>query len=179
MKILGIHGRASIVSSPNSLWAQRAVEIRSRGHTIYLPQFDESEDPRYEMWETEIEDIDIEQYDAILAVSHGCWVIARYIKENDLHIKRIVFCCPGRGVTSREHTGMLYDFLENNEMNLEKNIDEIYIIHWLEDQSVPYSEWEKFQKQIWWQLFELEWFWHNLNAEALTFTIDTLLWWKQ
>ncbi len=179
MKFLGIHGRASMVASAKSLWSQRVLDIRNRGHHIYLPQFDSSEDPRYELWETLLEDIDIDEYDAILAVSHGCWVLARYLKENKIHIKRVVFCCPGRWMTKRENTWLLYDFLESHNMNLEENIDEIFIVHGLDDEQVPYSEWLKFQKQVGWKLFALENFWHKLNKEALTFINDLLISWEQ
>lgn len=71
MKILGIHGRAVVVAGEKTLWNQRAEDIRKRGHQIYIPQLDNSDDPRYEDWATQLEDLNVESYDCILAVSHG------------------------------------------------------------------------------------------------------------
>lgn len=179
MKILGIHGRATIVGSQNTDWGERANDIRSRWHQIYIPQFDASEDPRYEVWKSELDDIDIDAYDAFLAVSHGSWVFARYIIENKLRLKRVVFCCPGRWLAKREHTWEVYDYLESNDVNLKKYVDEVYIVHGLDDDVVPYSEWEKFLKQVGGEMYALEDFWHKLNGEAITFINDLVISWKQ
>lgn len=140
MRILGIHGRATIVASQNTLWNKRADDIRGRGHKIYIPQFDESDDPRYEAWAVEMDDFNIESYDCIIAISHGSGVLARYIIENKVSLNRVVFCSPGRADSNREHTTEVYNFLENNDVNLEEYIDEIFIVHGTEDKNVPYSE---------------------------------------
>jgi len=179
IRVLGIHGRATIIAWQKTLWTQRTDDIRARGHQIYVPQFDESEDPRYETWETELQDLNVENYDCILAVSHWSGVLARYIVENDIHLKRVVFCCPGRWIEKREHTWALYDWLEENNVKLATFVDEVFIVHWVNDEVVPYSEWEKFQKQVGGELYALEGFWHKPWDEAIAFVNDLVINWAQ
>ncbi len=178
MKILGIHGRNSIPSRKGSTWEKRISDITSRWHTIDLPQFDSSEDPTYESWAQDIKKLDVASYDAIITSSHGSWVFARYVKEHGLYLKRVVFCCPGRWSTDRVNTGKLYDYLEQGDMNLEKNIDQIYIVHSTDDQEVFYSEWVKFQKQIWWELVAVSWVSHKLDGPVISIISNLAITWN-
>lgn len=178
MKILGIHGRSSRPREAGS-WPIRIDDLKSRWYDIDLPQFDSSEDPTYESWEKDMKDIDIESYDIVITSSHGSWVFARFVKENNLQLKRVVFCCPGRWNTGRKNTWGLYDFLESHEMNLEKNIDEIFIVHGKDDDVVPFSEWVKFQKQIWWEFISLDWLSHKLDWKWVQIINNLALTWTQ
>lgn len=177
-KILGIHWRATVIASKNTLWNERADDIRKRWHQIYIPQFDESDDPMYEDWATQLEDLNIENYDCILAVSHGCWVLTRYIVENDKHLKRVVFCCPGRSVTKRDHTWRLYNWLDENKIDLATHVDEVFIIHGTSDEEVLYEEGVRFHKAVGWKMFALENFGHKLWEEAITFINDLAIKWE-
>lgn len=164
MKILGIHWRGSDLSK-HTTWHERKNDLESRWHSIYVPQLDPCEDPTYSLWAQGLEKIDIESYDSILCVSHGSGVFARYVKENNLKLKRVVFCCAGRG--SHINTGKVYDYLDTHDMNLEKHIDEIFVIHSKDDEHISYSKGQAFHKQVWWKFISLEWFPHKLNGEAV------------
>jgi predicted alpha/beta hydrolase family esterase len=177
MKILGIHGRSSMPHKPGNSWEARIKDLEQRWHTIDVPQLDPCEDPTYKSWENGLKQIDIESYDAIIAKSHGSWVLARYIKENDLRLKRVIFCCPGRW--SHINTGKVYDFLESHEMNLEKHIDEIFIVHCKDDERIPYSEWVKFHNQVWWRLITLNSVWHKLDWEGVIIINNLATTWTQ
>jgi len=178
MKLLGVHGRSTVLANGSSQWTHRAKALQDEGVEVTLPQFDSSEDPTYESWKETLDMLDIESYDVVLTTSHGSGVFARYVQENNIHIKRAVFCCPGRGKTGRINTWKVYDFLENNDMNLEKNIDEIYIIHSTDDEVVPYSEGLKFQEQIGGKFVSLSEFPHSLGGEAIGIINDYALWKK-
>jgi len=177
MKILWIHGKSSRPKI-GWTWPIRIEDLQSRWYKIDLPQFDPCEDPTYELWEKDMSLIDIESYDVIIASSHGSWVFARFVKENNIHIKRAIFCCPGRSTHRFRNTGKLYDYLESHEMNLKNNIDEIFIIHSTDDKVVPYSEWIKFQKQIWWNLVTVEWLWHKLDGTWVRIINDLATLWR-
>lgn len=164
MKILGIHGRGSDLSK-HTTWHARKIDLESRWHSIDIPQLDPCEDPTYEAWIKDLEKIDIESYDAIICVSHGSWVFARYVKENNLTLKRVVFCCAGRG--SHNNTAKVYDYLDTHDMNLENNIQEIFIVHSTDDEHISYVKGQKFHKQIWGKFISLEWFPHRLDGEAI------------
>lgn len=68
----------------------------------------------------------------------------------------MVFCCPGRANTKRDNTGKLYDWLENNNINLATFVDEVFIVHGTQDESVPYDEGVKFHKAVGGKMFALE-----------------------
>lgn len=177
MKIIGIHGRGSQPNKPWGTWEVRINDLHTRWYDIDLPQFDCCEDPTYESWEVEMKQIDIESYDVVVTSSHWWGVFGKYVKDNDLNLKRVVFCAPWRWSTGRINTWKLYDYLESHEMNLENNIDEIFIVHSKDDEVVPYSEWVKFQKQIWGKLITLEWLPHKLDWEWVKIINDLATLW--
>ncbi len=163
MKILGIHGRATNLSNTTTTWHKRISSLEALWHEVYVPQLDPSEDPSYESWAHDLDAIDFTHYDVIIAVSHGSWVLAKYIKENNIKFNRVVFCCPGRW--SHTNTWKVYDYLESHDMNLEWNVDQIIIVHSRDDEVIPYSESLKFQDQIWGQHVSLDWLPHRLDWE--------------
>jgi len=177
MKILGIHGKSSRPKIGGT-WPVRILDLKSRWYDIDLPQFDPCEDPTYESWEEKMHTINLGDYDIVIASSHGSGVFARYVKQNGINIKRAVFCCPWRSIFKHTNTWKLYDFLESHEMNLEKNIDEIFIVHSKDDEIVPYTEWIKFQEQVWWTLISLDWLSHKLDGEGVTIINDLATLWQ-
>lgn len=179
MKILGIHGRAAPPTKVTSFWYNHIILLESQGHSIDIPKLDDTEDPDYISWEKDLANIDMSSYDTIIARSYGGGVLARYIKNNNLHLKRVVFCGTGRSLSKRKNTGELYDYLETHEMNLENNIEEIYIVHSKDDEIVPYSEWVKFQKQVWWELITVSWVWHKLDGSTIEIIRNLAVEWKK
>lgn len=175
MKILGIHGRSTNLSQ-HTTWHERKADIEMRGHIIDIPQLDPCEDPTYELWERDLDKIDIASYDAVICVSHGSWVFARYVKENNLKLKRVIFCCAWRW--SHYNTGKVYDYLESHDVNLESYIDEIFVIHSKDDEHISYAEGQKFHSQIWGTFISLEWIPHKMNGEAIAIINNLAIEWE-
>lgn len=173
-KILGIHGRFSVVEK-SQWWKSRKADFESRWISIDIPQFDPSEDPSYESWETVLKTIDFSKYDTILSSSHGWAVIVKYLKEKNIKIPRLVCVCPGRWNTPRKNTWKFYDSFEQSDMNLKNLVDEIIVIHSRDDEMVDFEKWEAFSKQIWAKFISTNGFGHKFKWDGVQFVNDFVI----
>jgi predicted alpha/beta hydrolase family esterase len=171
-KILWIHWRSTKLSEKKSAWFERKKDFENRWFQVDLPQFDYSEDPTYESWERTLKTIDIESYDCIVTTSHGWWVIINYLKENNLSISKLILVCPWKGNTPRSNTWKLYNELLSKDINLVKQIKDIYVLHSKDDDCVPFENWKQLAEKIWAKFIECNWFWHKFRWEWIKLVND-------
>ena len=59
-----------------------------------VPDFDKSEDTKYSLWRDQIDTLNIEQYDTVVAHSLGCAIAMQYIVEKKIKIDRLILVAP-------------------------------------------------------------------------------------
>ncbi len=175
---LGIHGKWTDLKDPKIALHKRVEDLEKRLVKIDTPQFDKSQDPTYESWEKTLDNLDFSKYDAILTVSYGGWVVVKYIKENNIKINRLVMMCPWRSKSKKENTWKLYDYLDKNDVNLTKLVNEIFVINSKDDEAVPPENWKKLAKQVWAKFIQLDWYWHAMKWNAIEIINNLVVNWK-
>ena len=170
--IFVIHGRASVISSSRSSIPERIKDLESRWIKCIAPQLDPSEDPTYESWEQDLKNIDFSQFDAIIASSHGGWVITKFIIENDIKIERIVMIAPWGWTKKRKNTGGHYQKLLEQNINLGKYCKEIFVISSKDDDCVPHETSKEFCKKIWWKFIAVDGYWHSMQWKWIRLVND-------
>ena len=171
-KILWIHWRWTDLSKWESAWFERKIDLENRWFHIDLPQFDIAFDPTYQSWEDTLKSIDIESYDVIITTSHGGWVIINYLKENNLSIPKLIIVCPGKSINPKVNTWNLYKELLSKDIDLTTQVTEMYVLHSIDDELVPFENWKEIAEKIWAKFIECNWFWHKFKGEWIKIVND-------
>lgn len=173
-RVLGIHGRATILSGSATSFHDRRKDLENRWIVIDTPQFNPSEDPSYESWEQELQKIDFSQYNVILASSHGCGVITKYLLDTHINIPRIVMIAPWRWITQRMNTSLLYNELEGQDSSLQQLVDECIVISSKDDDVVLHEISKAFAEKIRAKFIAVNGYGHRMVGEMIIAVNDLL-----
>jgi predicted alpha/beta hydrolase family esterase len=175
--VLWIHWRWSNISKSETSWYDRKKDLENRWLSIEVPQFDDSEDPSYKSWTKTLDDLNINEYDAILTSSHWWWVIIKYLLDKNIKLKRLVMVCPWRAWIKRINTWKLYKYLDENNINLTNLVKEVIVVNSKDDECVPYKNWENIARKIWAKFILLDWYWHKMQWKSISIVNDLVINW--
>lgn len=163
-KVLVIHWRGSNINKESR--KLRKEKFKENWMVLDLFQFAILEDPSYEDWKVTFDKIDFSKYDSIYTNSLWWAMTTKYILENDIKVKRVIFSVPWRWKYldyTRKNLFEFYNELYSNNIHLSNNVDELVVLSIKDDDIVPFENWKEFANKIWADFIELEKWWHKLE----------------
>nr|MDD3720466.1 class I tRNA ligase family protein [Candidatus Gracilibacteria bacterium] len=144
--VLGVHGFKRNPETLVDFFEGTKKNLEKEGVKMFAPTFEEGANVSYKNWAKKFDEINLKNYDTILAHSMGCRASIEYIAEHKIKLDRLVLVAPAIKGSGKPEITKFYSEMTHEFSEIKNLVKEIIVLTSKDDTVVRNDEAEELAK---------------------------------